>query len=263
MQVHQIPVHHLKRGQYQTRKHFDEQALTELAESFREQGIIQPLVVRQLGTKQYEIIAGERRWRAAQLAQFTEVPCLIHRYSDAEAAAVTTIENLQRCDLNAIEEADAFATMIKEFSYQHDELAAIVGKSRAYVTNSLRLLKLEPRVQEMLVDGSLQPGHGKMLAGLEAAEQLQLANRCIEREWSVRKLEQEVRRLAKKSSASGPQHAIGPDIERLEQVLGERIGSEVQFDLKDGSRSGWFKIKFYDPDTLAGVLEKLGLEYEE
>ena len=156
-----IPVELLKRGQYQPRKHFDEEALQELADSIKEQGIIEPIVVRPLPNKTYEIIAGERRWRAAQLAGLDTVPCLIRECSDRAAAALTVIENVQRKDLNPIEEAESYQRLIQEFGYSHDEVAKALGKSRTGITNNLRLLKLDSNIKEIIRLGTLSEGHGK------------------------------------------------------------------------------------------------------
>lgn len=261
LEIIDVPVIKLTRGKYQTRVKFDQQALEELAESFKEQGIIQPLVVRPLTNENYEIVAGERRWRAAQLAGFDSVPCIVRIYSDEQSAAVTTIENLQRTNLNPIEEAQAYEGMIKDFDYMHDEVAVIVGKSRAYITNMLRLLKLETSVREYIIDGNLQQAHGKVLASLTPQQQRRLAEQCVKNSWSVRKLEQAVKKASTINSELGIQHSDSPDIKRLERIVSEQVGAQVKVDLND-TQSGWFKIKFYDAETLAGLLDKIGVDYE-
>ncbi len=156
-----IPIEQLVRGKYQPRRHFDKKALEELAQSIRTNGLIQPIVVRPIAKQQYEIIAGERRWRAVQLAGMHNIECVIRDLTDTEAIEASTIENLQREDLNPIEEATAFQRLADDFHYTHEEIAATIGKSRARVSNVIRLLKLDTSVQQLLIDGLLNEGHVK------------------------------------------------------------------------------------------------------
>ena len=259
-ELKQLPVEFLQRGVYQPRRDFDQSALEELSNSIRSQGLIQPIVVRPL-QEGYEIIAGERRWRAAQLAGMDQVPCLIRKMSDEQAAAVTTIENIQREDLNPIEEAQSYQRLINEFSYQHDEVAAIVGVSRVKVSNTLRLLKLDDRIKDLLIKKKLSHGHGRSLAGLTVAAQLSLADKCIAEAWSVRRLEKECQRLQNKQQAA-IQTGKDPDIVHLEQKVSEQFGAEVKLDPDADQKGGWMKIRYFDPDTLAGLLDKIGVDYE-
>ncbi len=249
----------LQPGQYQPREDFSEAALQELAESISSQGLIEPLVVRQVTKEGYEIIAGERRWRAAKMAGLKEIPCLIGQYSDQQACAVTLIENIQRQDLNLIEEATGYQRLIKEFHFHQEEIAAWVGKSRSHVANLLRLLSLPPTVKDQIRTHQLSLGHARMLVGLEERQQQILAHQIIEEEWSVRKLEQEVKKLKQQP---GPKDCKKDrDIQRLQTMLAEQVGAPVQI-IEENQHGGWLKIKFFDNDTLAGLLERFGLSYD-
>lgn len=259
-QLQTLSIELLQRGKFQPRRQFDEATLQELAESIRASGLIQPIVVRPLRQGNYEIVAGERRWRAAQLAGLTEVTCLINYYTDEQTAAVTTIENVNRVDLNPIEEANAYQRLIDEFGYLHDEIAAVVGKSRAKITNILRLLKLDKRVQQMLIAGQLSEGHGKILASCPEEKQFMLAQRAIQKEWSVRKLEEVIKQLTKPVTAMQAMDDV--NIKALENTVSEYIGSQVKLEHDAVERSGWLKIKYYNPEILAGILDKLGIKYE-
>lgn len=259
-QLCQLGVDQLQRGRYQPRRDFDESALAELAASIRSSGLIQPIVVRQCTEHQYEIIAGERRWRAAQLAGLTTVPCLINDYSNEQAAAVTAIENLQRKNLNPIEEAESLQRLVDDFKYLHEEVAAVVGKSRSQVTNSLRLLRLEPQVQNWLIDGKLSEGHGKILAGLHKQDQLELAQRAVTQNWSVRYLEQQIKKIQTQPALTAAHQA---DIKRLERILSDHLGTKTRVETDISAQSGWISIQFYNNDTLAGLLEKIGIHTED
>ena len=250
----------LCRGRYQPRRDFDPASLAELAESIRSRGLIQPIVVRQCGHQQYEIVAGERRWRAAQLAGLTAAPCLINDYSDEQAAAVTAIENIQRKNLNPIEEAQSLQRLVDEFNYLHDEIAAVIGKSRSHVSNVLRLLRLDERVQRWLIEGKLSEGHGKILAGLTPAEQIAIAQRCIDEAWSVRQTEQHLKKF-EAPSAAAPAHR--GDINRLERIVSDHLGAKVKLDAHLTAPGGWLRIQFYDNDTLSGLLEKMGVKPDD
>ena len=257
--LREIPVDKIQRAKYQPRQTFDPSALAELAESIKSSGLIQPIVVRPTVDDNYEIVAGERRWRASQLAGLHNVTCLVKNYSDEQAAAVSTIENVNRVDLNAIEEARAYQRLIDEFQYLHEEVAAVIGKSRTSVTNSLRLLQLDSRVQQLLIDKKLSEGHGKCLAVLPAATQYKIALQCAEKGWSVRKLEQEVKKLQQSTTAI---HAEDPNIIEFEKLISEQMGAQVKLDPDLSTRSGWLKIRYFDNETLAGVLDKMGVKYE-
>lgn len=255
-----LPVHCLQRGHYQPRRAFDDDGLRELAQSIVTQGLIEPLVVRALDQEHYEIIAGERRWRAAMLAGLTEVPCVIGTYTDEQTAAITIIENIQRQALNLIEEAHGYQRLQMEFHFTQDEIATLVGKSRSHIANMLRLLTLCDAVQERLRANQLSLGHARMLVGLPPSQQNAFATRVQEEEWSVRKLEEEVRLSKQKTEAPLPPET-NPDISRLETQLSEQVGAPVNI-LTDNEQGGWLKIKFFDNDTLAGLLERMGLRYD-
>jgi ParB family chromosome partitioning protein len=253
-----LTVDQLSRGHYQPRREFEEEALRELAESIQAAGLIQPIVVRPRGGA-YEIVAGERRWRAAQLAGMQEVPCLVNNYTDEQTAAVTTIENINRVDLNPIEEAQAYQRLIDDFGYIHEEIAAVVGKSRAKVTNSLRLLKLEVRVRQFLVERKLSEGHGKILAGLPANLQFELARKAIVRGWNVRKIEQESRKAQSETPSETNKKDI--NIRALEAALTRHVGCKVSIDSEE--EKGQLKIDFHDLDILEGIFEKMGFKFND
>lgn len=260
-ELKQIAVEFLRRGRYQPRHDFNPTALQELANSIQEQGIVEPIIVRPITTNSYEIIAGERRWRAAQLAGLTQVPAIVRDYTDEQAAEVTLIENIQRENLNPIEEAEAFSRLLQEFDYTHEEIAVAVGKSRTKITNCLRLLYLDKRVQQLLIKKSLSEGHGKALASLAPLVQVQLALRCVEQDWSVRRVEQEVKKL--KEIPKEESELYDPNLTRLERIASERFNSEVKVENNSLHKSGWIRVKYYDYDTLSGILKKMGVKYEE
>lgn len=259
--LQQISIDLLVRGKYQPRRHFDPVQLQELADSIKTtQGLLQPIVVRPLANNKYEIIAGERRWRAAQLAGLTEISCLVSQYTDEQALQASIIENINRADLNAIEEAQAFQRLIDEFQYLHEEVAAAVGKSRTAVTNSLRLLKLDPRIRELIISGDLSEGHGKILAGLPATQQFPLAERSVEKGWSVRKIEQEAKKLT--ASANDEGRYSDPNLHRLESALSGHVGNQVKIDYENRG-GGYVKIRFNNIDELEGHFDKLGFKLED
>jgi ParB family chromosome partitioning protein len=258
--LQQISIDLLARGKYQPRRHFDPEQLRELAESIKTtHGLLQPIVVRPLSSGQFEIIAGERRWRAAQLAGLTEISCLVSVFSDEQALQASIIENINRADLNPIEEAQAYQRLIDEFSYLHDEVAAAVGKSRAKVSNALRLLKLDPRVQELLISCRLTEGHGKILAGIPHAQQFSLAEKSIQKGWSVRKIEAEAKKLSLADTDVSP--FDDANIKHLETALSGHVGNQVKIDCEERG-GGYVKIRFNNVDELEGHFEKLGFKYE-
>lgn len=258
-QVYMLSIELLRSGAYQPRQDFDFDSLQELASSIKANGIIQPIVVRPISEGFYEIVAGERRWRAAQIAGLTAAPCLIRHYDNEQAAAVTLIENIQRRDLNPIEEAESIQRLIDEFDYAHEAVAGILGKSRAQITNMVRLLRLEEPVRKYLIDRTLSEGHGKILVGLPRQEQLYWAEQCVEKGWSVRQLESVLKKQKDPSNAAAkpqPHYLIN-----LENILKDQLGTEVKIE-KGSKTSGWLKIYFYDNDILNGLLEKMGVELE-
>ncbi len=259
IQFKNIPIEWLQPGKYQPRQDFCESSLQELAASIRQQGLIEPLVVRELQAQRYEIIAGERRWRAAMMVGLSELPCTIGNYTDQQAAAVTLIENIQREDLNLIEEAIGYNRLLQEFHFKQDEIAALVGKSRSHIANILRLLSLTEPVQELIRARSLSLGHARVLVGLNSNLQKNLAQQCYQHDWSVRYLEDKVRR-----HKQGEEHqsaSPSADVARLQAILSHQMGAPVEIDV-EGSQGGWLKIKFFDNDTLTGLLEKMGLSYD-
>lgn len=259
-QLAHIPVEKLKRGTYQPRRDFDPISLAELAESIKSSGLIQPIIVRVLTPDLYEIIAGERRWRAAQLAGIDTVPCLIYSYTNEEAAAVSLIENLQRKDLNPIEEAQSLQRLVDEFRHSHEEVGIIVGKSRTKITNTLRLLRLDIRVQQYLIERKLSEAHGKVLAGLSGKQQFEFAEHCVNKRWSVHKLEKEVKAQQARGDSSNSDNMA---ITRLERKASDQLGAQVKFDQDNNPQSGWLKIRYFDLETLQGVLERLGIASED
>ncbi len=250
-----LPVEFLQPGKFQPRKDFAKEALQELAASIREHGIIEPIVVRPLSHNVYEIIAGERRWRAAQLSQLHEVPCIIENYTDEQAAAITIIENIQRADLNPIEEAQAYQNLIDVFNYTHDEIAKQVGKARSKITNALRLLKLDKAIQKNIREGQLSEGHGKILAGLSLRLQIMAAKECIEKGWSVRKLEIMARKYQHEGTLSTSHKT---NYVALERALSDHIGCNVKLDFnEEQGGKGRLIVEYHNLDILEGVFEKL------
>lgn len=257
--LQQIAIDLLVRGKYQPREHFDADKLRELADSIRSTGgLLQPIVVRPLNGA-YEIVAGERRWRAAQLAGLDDVSCLVCSYSDEQALQASIVENTSRADLNPIEEAQAYQRLIDEFHYLHEEVAASVGKSRTAITNLLRLLKLDPRVQKLLINGELSEGHGKILAGVEQHLQVDLAMRCVQKAWNVRKLEAEIKRLQQTDETNGRFSDV--NTKRLENELADHLGNRVNISYENRG-GGYLQIRFNNVDELEGHFQRLGFEFE-
>lgn len=258
----------MRAGKYQPRTRMDEGALNELAESIRTQGIMQPILVRPLTGKDkghYEIIAGERRFRAAQLAGLKEVPVLVKEVPDENAAVMALIENIQREDLNPLEEANGVRRLLDEFGLTHEQAAQAIGRSRSATSNLLRLLNLAEPVQTMLLAGDIDMGHARALLATDAATQIQLANEVIARRMSVRDTEKLVNKrireadgLAVKKPATDDKSASNGDIKRLEEALSDHLGTKVS--LKVGAKnSGQLQIAFHGWDHLNALLEKQGL----
>lgn len=262
-QLRSVPIDLIERGKYQPRLRMDEQALEELSRSIQAQGIIQPIVLRALEGSgrdegRYEIIAGERRWRAAQAAGLDEVPAVVREASDDEALALALIENIQREDLNPIEEAQALARFVDEFGLTHQAAAEAVGRSRVSVTNLLRLLELDAEVRGLMERGELEMGHGRAMLGLDPAAQRQLALEVLTRGLSVRQTEAQVRerRDAPRRTKPLKTPAPDPDVDRLSRELSERIGAAVaiQYDAKGKGR---LTIRFNSLDEFEGILDRL------
>ncbi|MBI2782921.1 MAG: ParB/RepB/Spo0J family partition protein [Gammaproteobacteria bacterium] len=250
-----LPIDRLRRGRYQPRRDMDPEALEQLAESIRHQGLMQPLVVRRLEGEDYEIIAGERRWRAAQMAGFHEVPVLLKVVDDETALALALIENIQREDLNAMEEAIALVRLQDEFGLNQQQVATAVGKSRAAVANLMRLVKLAPEVQELLARGDLEMGHARALLSLAQSDQLVAARRVVAGGLTVRQTEALARKWQAPETTSAPARQ-DPDIARLEEDLSNRLGAAV--DLRHGSSgSGRLVIHYTSLDVLDGIIARI------
>ena len=251
-----IPVEQIQRGKYQPRREFDCEALQELADSIKSSGLLQPIVVRPLKDNRYEIIAGERRWRACQLNQEQSISCLVKHFSNEQAAEAAAIENIIRVDLNPIEVAKAYQRLIDEFGYLHEEVAAAVGKSRVKITNALRLLKLDRSVQEYIIAGRLSEGHGKVLAALSHTIQRELVTKCLARNWSVRKIEQEIKKLHAENNPAARRKDV--NLKHLEKTVSDQIGCKtaIIFDEDKGS----INIQFTNLDVLQGVLNKMNID---
>ncbi len=250
-----IPVERIRRGPWQPRRDFDPAALEELAASIRAQGVLQPVVVRPAGDA-YELVAGERRWRAAQMAGLAEIPAVVREVDDRTAAALALIENIQRRDLNPIEEARGLARLIDEHGLTHQEAAEAVGRSRAAVSNLLRLLELDAEVRAMVERGELEMGHARALLALPPARQREAAARVAARGLSVRETERLVRRLRAAAAPAPPAARRDPDVARLEQALSERLGAPVR--LEHRGRGGRIVIRYTSLEELDGILERLG-----
>ena len=252
----------LQAGKYQPRKNMVDVSLQELSESIKEQGIMQPLLVRSIASGKYEIIAGERRFRAASMAGLKEVPVLIREANDQAAAAMALIENMQREDLNALEEANGLARLIEEFGYTHDKAAQAVGKSRSAVSNLLRLMQLAKPVQQMLAKGDIDMGHARALLPLEAAAQVSLAQKIVIQKLPVRQAEQMATKLVlKKTQIGGSKKAkikADPDLRQLQEKLSDQLNLAVE--IKQKRRGGEISIKFSQFDELDGFLKRLGID---
>jgi ParB family chromosome partitioning protein len=256
--VEHLGIDLLQRGKYQPRRNFDQDRMQELADSIAAQGIVQPIVVRPAGEGRYEIIAGERRWRAAQLAGLHDIPVVVREVDDKTAMAVALIENIQRDDLNPLEEATALERLLGEFGLTHQEVAEAVGKSRTSVTNLLRLLDLNEDVKHLVEKGSLEMGHARALLGLKDAMQSDAAHKVVKQGLSVRETERLVRRT--QGDDGRPQRAKSasrdPDVVRLEQDLTEKLGARVQ--IKEGGKGrGQLVIAYNSADELEGILDRL------
>jgi ParB family chromosome partitioning protein len=256
-ELQQLPVEFLQPGKYQPRKDMSQEALEDLASSIRAQGIIQPIVVRPLAKDKYEIIAGERRWRASQLAQLAEVPCIVKDVPDEAAVAIALIENIQREDLNAMEEAVALDRLLTEFALTHQQVADAVGKSRASVTNLLRLNQLNEDVKLLLEHGDIEMGHARALLALKDNEQSDAARLVAAKQLTVRETENLVRRILEPKPAVA-EKPRDPDVMALEQRLSERFAAPVQISY-NGKGKGKLEISYTSLDELDGIINKLNV----
>ena len=251
-----LPIDKISPGRYQPRQHFDTDTLQELAQSIRSQGVIQPIVVRRMNDR-YELVAGERRWRAAQLAELSEIPTIVKDLPDESVVAMSLIENIQRQDLNVIEEATALSRLLDEFQLTHQAVADAVGKSRTAVTNLLRLLKLNPDVRMMVERGELEMGHARALLALEGAAQTDVAKTIMKRSMSVRQTEEWVRRLLQtKNAAVVAAPTVDPNIKTLQNNLSDKLCARVLI-RHQSKGNGQLVIHYNSVDELDGILEHI------
>ncbi|KYP10297.1 MAG: chromosome partitioning protein ParB [Limnobacter sp. CACIAM 66H1] len=261
-QVMTLALGKLQAGKYQPRSRMDESSLMELAESIKSQGIMQPILVRPIGSGKYEIIAGERRFRASKLAGLEEVPVLVRAVPDESALAMALIENIQREDLNPLEEALGVQRLIREFSLTHEDAARAIGRSRSATSNMLRLLNLAEPVQTMLLAGDIEMGHARALLALTTAEQIACANEVVNKRLSVRETEKLVNDWASDGDRQASKPRQTADVRRLEEGLADWLASAVQLKANANGK-GSVTIKFNNLDELDGVLERIGFPKEE
>ena len=258
-ELRSLPVDRLKPGKYQPRTHMDQASLAELAASIKAQGVMQPILVRAIdstpGAERYEIVAGERRWRTAQLAGLSDVPVLVRRIPDEQALEMALIENIQRENLNPLEEAQGLLRLIDEFGLTHQQAADAVGRSRPAASNLLRLLQLSAPVQELLMTGKLDMGHARALLPLNGAQQVAVAQRVVQHGLSVREAERLVQQIIQPPKPAAEQ-PVDRDLLRLQEEISDRLGAAVAIrSSKKGS--GKITIEFGDLDQLEGILGRL------
>jgi ParB family chromosome partitioning protein len=255
-----VPIEFIQRGKYQPRRDMHQQALEELAESIKAQGVLQPIVVRPINSDRYEIIAGERRWRATQLAGLETIPAVIRDVSDEAAIAMALIENIQREDLNPIEEAVALKRLQDEFELTHQQVADAVGKSRTSVTNLLRLIALDTEVKKLLENGDIEMGHARSVLSLESLQQREIAQQVVTKGLSVRQTEALVRRLLEdKNKTPSTSTEFSTDISKLEEDLGQKIGVPVMVQHNAKGR-GRLILKYNSLDELDGILKHMNYQ---
>tara|TARA_B100000029_G_C17475393_1_gene923540 strand:- start:232 stop:1080 length:849 start_codon:yes stop_codon:yes gene_type:complete len=239
----------------QPRKNFDKDDLEELAASIKAQGILQPIIVRNLSENNYEIIAGERRWRAAQIAGLHEVPALIKKMTDEEVVEAALIENIQREDLNPIEEAKTYKTILKNHNNNYDELAKIIGKSRSHISNIIRLLELDQKIIDFINEGKLSMGHARTLIGVPADKAIEIANEIISKKLSVRDVEKNTSKYKKKRVK--PSASPDPNITDLENELSEKIGLKTSIHFNEQGSSGSITVYYSDLEQLDDIMRRL------
>jgi ParB family transcriptional regulator, chromosome partitioning protein len=249
----ELAVDVLQPGKHQPRRHFDDEALAALADSIRAQGVVQPIVVRSAGGDRYEIVAGERRWRAAKLAGLKNVPVVVRTLDERGAMAVALVENIQRADLNPLEEAEALHKLIEECGLTHEKTAEAVGRSRAHVSNLLRLMDLEPEVQAVVRDGRLSLGHAKVLLGVQGERQRALAGQVVERQLSVRQTEA----LVKAADAVQPPRPGKPRMPAVEKQISAKLGLPVRLHQSD-SGHGKLTVSFRNREEFERLIGRLG-----
>ena len=258
----QIDAAKIRPGIYQPRKVFHDDTLQELAQSIAEHGILQPLVVRPVADSQYEIIAGERRFRASQIAGLTKIPCVVKNYSDQQALAVALIENLQRSDLNILEVASALQQLVQDFNLTHEKAAQLVGRSRSSVTNILRLLELSQPVKDVLYSGEIEMGHARAMLTLSESQQKMLLAEMLARKYSVRQIEARVKQLQTTPDLPPLPKPRDVNIDALEERLGNYLGYPVAI-RDNGKGRGRVVLKYNSLDELDGILAKWGFDAAE
>lgn len=251
-----LPVDKIEKGQYQPRLNMDPDALQQLADSIKAQGLIQPVVVRSIGSGKYELIAGERRWRACQIAGLHDIPAIIKSIPDQAAAAMSLIENIQREDLNPLEEAVAIQRLVDEFGLTHQQTAEAVGRSRSSVSNLLRLLLLEEKTKELVDSGKLEMGHARALLALSDKQQTDTAQKVADKGMSVRETERLVKRLTSQENKVPVATPKPPEVTKLEQELGEKLGANIQIKYNNKGQ-GKLVIEYNSLDELDGILEHI------
>ena len=261
--INVLKLDQLQAGKYQPRQMMQDQGLNELAQSIQEQGVMQPLLVRPISAGKYEIIAGERRYRAAKLAGLKEVPVLVKTVDDQATAAMALIENIQRENLNPLEEAQGLGRLIEEFGYTHEQAAKAVGKSRSAVSNLLRLTQLAKAVQAMLLKGDIDMGHARALLPLAAAQQVGLAQKIAAQGLSVREAERLATKMTLTQSGKSPSKTStsrvdNPDLKRIETNLSDKFNLPIE--IKSKGSGGEIRIKFSQFDELDGLFKQLGVE---
>ena len=256
-ELHHLPLDLIRPGRYQPRSVFDEEKLAELADSIRAQGVVQPVVVRPVGDDEYELIAGERRWRAAQIAGIDDIPAVVRDVPDEVSVAMALIENIQREDLNPLEEATALRRLIDDFQMTHQEAADAVGRSRAAVSNLLRLLELMQEVKDMIDMRQIEMGHARALLSLDDDLQVQAAREVVRKNLSVRDTENLARRLQQSKKKKGSRR-VDPDILSLQNRLGETLGARVRIQ-HQASGKGKLVISYNNSDEFEGILDRLDL----
>jgi len=255
--LRKLPIDLIQRGKYQPRQDMHQESLQDLADSITAQGVVQPIVVRPIGQGRYEIIAGERRWRAAQLAGLQDIPAVIREVPDRAAIAMSLIENIQRENLNPLEESRALQRLIQEFELTHQEAADAVGRSRAAVSNLLRLLDLTDEVKALVEAGQLEMGHARALLALSGGDQTQAARQVASKGLSVRETERLVKRLQSDAAKPpAPPKRVDPDIRRLEEELAGYLGAKVSLEQGRGGK-GKLLISYNSLDELDGILERM------
>lgn len=256
-----LDITQIRPGRYQPRRVMGEDELRELAESIRAQGLIQPVIVRELGLSDYELIAGERRWRACQLAGLSEIPAVIKAVNDEAALAMGIIENIQRADLNPVEEAQGYKRLVDEFGLTHENLAQAVGKSRSAISNSLRLLSLPEQIQQHINQGLLEMGHARALITLPVLAQLQLAEAAIREAWSVREMERQAQAWQQNAplSAQKASKAVDADVLRLQDAIADKLGLAVKIQANQ-QQKGKLVLHFNNAEEFQQMLNALNLD---